>query len=100
CEIAIEALEHRYLLAGEKPRAAAAPSRKPRTIANSSGSSRRNASCPLSVTISAKDTRAPPALSACTIARDSAVGNSQSEVQEMTQTGVGVPLKALASPPP
>src|SRR5262249_56476604 len=39
CAIAIEALEHRYLLAGEKPRAAAAPSRKPRTIANSSGSS-------------------------------------------------------------
>src|SRR5262249_12060172 len=81
------------------PRALAAPSRKPRTMANSSGSSSRKASWPLSVTISANDTRAPPALSACTIARESEVGNSQSEVNEMTQKRVGVSLKALASAP-
>ena len=61
--------EHRYL-AG-RPRAFAAPSRKPRTIANSSGSSSRKASWPLSVVISANETRAPAALSACTMARDS-----------------------------
>ena len=50
--------------------------------------------------ISAKETRALPALRACTIARDSAVGNSQSEVNEITQNRVGVSLKALASTPP
>ena len=50
------------------PRAGRRP-RKPRTMANSSGSSSRNASWPLSVTISANDTRAAPALSACTMAR-------------------------------
>ena len=71
-----------------RPRALAAPSRKPRTIANSSGSSSRKASWPLSVTISANETRAPEALSACTMARDSGVGNSQSEVNDTTQKRV------------
>src|SRR5215203_4022381 len=98
-QIALEPLEHFYLRAGGKSRAFAAPSRKPRTIANNSGSSSRNASWPLSVTISAKETRAPPALSACTMARESAVGNSQSEVKEITQKRVGVSLNALASTP-
>ncbi len=67
------------------PRAAPAEPRKPRTMANSSGSSSRKASWPLSVTISANDTRAAPALSACTMARDSEVGNSQSDVNDTTQ---------------
>src|SRR5262249_29650175 len=64
-EIVLEPGEHGY----RRPRALAAPSRKPHTISNSSGSSSRNASWPLSVTISAKETRAPPALRACTMAR-------------------------------
>ena len=67
---------------------------------NISGSSSRKASWPLSVTISANDTRALAALSACTMARDSEVGNSQSLVNEMTQNRVGVSLNALASMPP
>src|SRR5205085_8608108 len=99
-EVALEPHEHRHLRAVGRPRALAAPSRKPRTMANSSGSSSRKASWPLSVTISAKETRAPPALGACTIARESEVGNSQSEVNETTQKRVGVSLKALASTPP
>ncbi len=59
-----------------------------------------NASCPRSVSISAKLTRALDALSACTSARDSDVGNSQSLVNEMMQNRVLVALKALASTPP
>src|SRR5260370_11531873 len=90
---------HRQALAEARPRVLAAPSRNPRTMANSSGSSSRKASWPLSVTISAKETRAPPALSACTIARESEVGKSQSDVKEITQNRVGVSLKALASTP-
>src|SRR5262249_6078196 len=82
------------------PRASLALSRKPRTIANNSGSSSRKASCPLSVTISANETRAEPALSACTMARDSTVGNSQSLVNEITQKRVLVPRNAWASTPP
>ena len=66
---------------------------------NNSGSSSRKASWPLSVTISANETRALEALSACTMARDSEVGNSQSLVNEITQKRVGVPLKAFASTP-
>src|SRR5262249_47408863 len=89
--------QRRYFVG--RPRALAAPSRKPRTIANSSGSSSRKASWPLSVTISANETRAPPALSACTMARESEVGNSQSEVNETTQKRVGVFLNALARTP-
>src|SRR5215471_14071869 len=81
------------------PRAAAAESRNPVTIWNNSGSSSRKASCPLSVAISAKETRAPAALRAWTMARDSGVGNSQSLVNEITQKRVGVALKALASTP-
>ena len=77
----------------------AAPSRKPRTIANSSGSSSRKASWPLSVTISANETRAPEAFSACTMARDSDVGNSQSEVNEITQKRVCAPRNAFATTP-
>ena len=34
------------------------------------------------------------------MARDSDVGNSQSEVNETTQKRVGAPLKAFASTPP
>src|SRR5262249_9607740 len=98
-EIVLDAHQHQRLRAGGRPRALAAPSRKPPTMANNSGSSSRKASWPLSVTISANETRAPPALSACTMARDSGVGNSQSEVNEITQNRVGVSLKALATTP-
>ena len=45
------------------------------------------------------ETRAPAALRACTMARDSAVGNSQSLVNEMTQKRVGVPRNAFAATP-
>src|SRR5271156_6088602 len=96
-EIVFESRKHGHLAA--RPRAFSAPSRKPRTIANSSGSSSRKASWPLSVVISANETRAPAALSACTIARDSEVGNNQSLVNEMTQKRVGAPRKALAATP-
>ena len=54
-------------------------SRNAREISKNSGTSSRNASWPRSVSISANDTRAPLALSACTMARDSEVGNSQSD---------------------
>src|SRR5262249_28566400 len=97
-EVLLVACQHGHH-AGGRPRALAAPSRKPRTMANSSGSSSRKASWPLSVTISANETRAPPAFSACTMARESEVGNSQSDVNETTQKRVGVFLKALASTP-
>jgi hypothetical protein len=53
----------------------------------------------LSVVISAKETRAPAALRARTMARDSVVGNSQSLVKEMTQKRVGAPRNALATTP-
>ena len=59
---------------------------------SSSGTSSRKASWPLSVSISTKETDAPPAFSACTMARESEVGNSQSEVKETTQKRV---LRAL-----
>src|SRR5262249_12553171 len=71
-QIAVDACEHGHARP-LRPRAFPAASRKPRTMANSSGSSSRKASWPLSVVISANDTRAPAALSACTIARDSDV---------------------------
>ncbi len=45
------------------------------------------------------DTRAPEALSAWTMARDSGVGNSQSEVNDTTQKRVSAPRKALATTP-
>src|SRR5258705_135424 len=98
-QIVLDAHQHGHPRAGRRPRALAAPSRNPRTIANNSGSSSRKASWPLSVTISANETRAPPALSACTMARESEVGKSQSDVKEITQNRVGVSLKALASTP-
>src|SRR5262249_53715124 len=63
-EIALEPRQHLYLLPFGRPRALPAESRKPRTMANNSGSSSRNASWPLSVVISANDTRALAALSA------------------------------------
>src|SRR6185312_10041829 len=97
-EVTFEAGQHPHL-PFFRPRALAAPSRNPRTMANSSGSSSRKASWPLSVTISANDTRAPEALSACTMARDSDVGNSQSEVNEMTQNRVRAPRNAFAAAP-
>src|SRR5207344_3331367 len=98
-EIAPLPHQHRRHRFPVRPRARPAPSRKPRTMANSSGSSSRKASWPLSVTISANETRAPPALRACTMARESEVGNSQSEVKEITQKRVGVALNALARMP-
>src|SRR6516162_575926 len=82
------------------PRASAAEERNPRTVANSSGSSRRKASWPRSVSISTKETLAPAALSARTTALLSGVGKSQSEVKETTQKRVLVPRKALARRPP
>src|SRR5580693_307787 len=82
------------------PLARAAASMKPCVVSMNSGTSSRNASCPRSVSISTKDTEAPPALSARTIARESVVGNSQSEVNETTQNRVREPLKALARDPP
>src|SRR5262249_46075256 len=82
------------------PRTAAAPFRKPDSVRNISGSSSRKASWPLSVSISTKETLAAAAFSACTMARFSRVGNSQSEVKEIEQKRVGEPLKALASTPP
>src|SRR5436305_1041540 len=94
-----EPLGHAFIDALARQLDAAAPSRKPRTIANNSGSSSRNASWPLSVVISANETRAPAALSACTMARDSAVGNSQSLVNEITQNRVGAPRNASATTP-
>ena len=45
------------------------------------------------------ETRAPAALRAWTMERDSGVGNSQSLVNEITQKRVGVPRNALATTP-
>src|SRR5215510_13129663 len=93
--------EHQlFLAANARPRLAAAAVRKPRMVANSSGSSSRKASWPLSDSISTKLTLAATALSACTISRLSRVGYSQSLVNETTQKRVLVPLKALASTSP
>src|SRR6202521_2152783 len=97
-EIPAETLEHHHL-PGLSPRSLPGPSRKPRTMANSSGSSSRQAPCPLSVSISGNETGAPAALSTWTMARDSAVGNSQSLVNEMTQNRVRAPWNACASTP-
>src|SRR6185437_156100 len=82
------------------PRAEPAPCRKPESVRNISGSSSRKASWPLSVSTSTNETLAAAAFSACTIERFSRVGNSQSEVKEIEQKRVGLPLKALASTPP
>ncbi len=82
------------------PLARAAASMKPFVVSMSSGTSSRKASCPRSVSISTKETEAPPAFSARTVARESLVGNSQSEVNETTQNRVREPLKAFASEPP
>src|SRR5581483_6760861 len=86
--------------AHRKPRCSAQPSRKPRITAKNSGSSSRKASWPLSLSISTKLTLAAQALSACTMARLSEVGNSQSLVKETTQNRVFVPLNAFESSPP
>src|SRR6185436_15253830 len=85
--------------AGFRPRFSAAALRKPRMVANSSGSSSRKASWPLSDSISTKLTLAATAFKACTISRLSRVGNSQSDVNETRQKRVLVPRKALASTP-
>ena len=61
------------------------------SVANSSGSCSRKASWPLSVSISTKLTLAATAFSACTRARLSEVGNSQSLVKEMMQKRGCVP---------
>src|ERR1700730_4921842 len=81
------------------PRCSAQPVKKPRRVSNSSGSCSRNASCPLSVSISTKLTLAAAAFSARTSSRLSDVGNSQSLVKEMMQKREGVPLKAFANAP-
>src|SRR5262249_24408045 len=82
------------------PRCSAQPAKKPRNVSNSSGSCSRNASCPLSVSISTKLTLAATAFSAWTSCRLSEVGNSQSLVNEMTQNRERVPSKALGNDPP
>src|SRR5439155_2101306 len=82
------------------PRCSAQPVRKPRNVANSSGSCSRKASCPLSVSISTKLTLAATAFSACTSARLSDVGNSQSLVKEMMQKRGCFPGKAAGNDPP
>src|SRR6266478_6507967 len=82
-----------------RPRAVPADCRNAREISKNSGTSSRNASWPRSVSISANDTRALEALSACTSARDSEVGNSQSLVNDTTQNRVWMPRKACASTP-
>ena len=73
---------------------------KPRAAENIAGSSSRKASWPLSLSTSTKATGAAAALSAWTIARESRVGNSQSDVNEITQKRVLMPRNALASTPP
>src|SRR5271167_5165514 len=83
----------------ESPRALPADCRKAREMSKNSGTSSRKASCPRSVSISAKLTRALEALSACTSARDSEVGNSQSLVNDTTQNRVSTPRNACASTP-
>src|SRR5579863_7531627 len=83
----------------ESPRAFAADCRKAREMSKNSGTSSRKASWPRSVSISAKLTRALEALSACTSARDSEVGNNQSLVKETTQKRVWIPRNARASTP-
>src|ERR1700758_4758777 len=82
-----------------RPRALPADPRNAREMSKNSGTSSRKASCPRSVSISANDTRALEALSACTSARDSEVGNSQSLVNDTTQKRVLMPRKASASTP-
>src|SRR5262249_42059382 len=82
------------------PRRSAEPVRKPRSVASNSGSSSRTASWPLSLSISTKLTLAATALRACTTARLSRVGNSQSLVKENRQKRTGVPRNTLASTPP
>src|SRR5581483_8228692 len=84
---------------GLSPRCSAQPARKPRSVANSSGSCSRKASWPLSVSISTKLTFAATAFSACTSSRLSEVGNSQSLVNEMMQNRALVPAKAAGSDP-
>src|SRR5579864_8492688 len=93
CQISSQCLAHALALA-------ATAFRKPRIVANISGSSSRNASCPRSVRISTKLTVAAVALSACAMSLFSAVGNSQSLVNEMMQKRVLLPAKASASRPP
>src|SRR5690606_31770258 len=88
---------HAHLL---RPLARAADVRKPSMAAKNSGSWSRKASWPRSVSISTKDTEAPAAFSACTTARFSSVGNSQSLVKETRQKRVSVPRNASASRPP
>src|SRR5665213_3773265 len=79
-----------------RPRCWAQPSRKPRKVAKNSGSSSRNASCPLSVSTSTKLTLAAIALSAWTIARLSLVGYSQTIMKQMTQNSLREPQTAMA----
>src|ERR1700722_16978931 len=82
------------------PLARAAASMKPFVVSMNSGTSSRKASCPRSVSISTKETEAPPAFSARTVARESLVGKSQWEVNDTTQRRVREPLMAFASEPP
>src|SRR5690606_9393001 len=86
--------------AGGRPRVRAAASRKPEMVANSSGSSSRKASWPLSVSISTKLTLAATAFRAWTISRLSGVGNNQSLVKEATKNRVAEPRNAFAATTP
>src|ERR1700753_2700002 len=81
-------MQHGHQGFSVSPRAVPHDSRNARTMSKNSGSSSRKASWPLSVSISAHETRPPPALSACPMARDSEGGNSQSDVNDTTQNRV------------
>src|SRR5947199_7548811 len=82
-----------------RPRATPAECRNAREISKNSGTSSRNASWPRSVSISANDTRALEAFSACTMARASEVGNSQSDVNDPTQQRVLITTHASRTTP-
>src|SRR5579862_4543826 len=82
------------------PARAATEPRNALMVAKSSGSSRRKASCPRSVSISTKLTLAAAAFKAWAMRLFSAVGKSQSLVKEMMQKCVFEPRKASAREPP
>src|SRR6185437_656175 len=81
------------------PTVTATAFRNPRMVLNNSGSSSRKASWPRSVAISTKLTMAAVAFSACATCLFSAVGNSQSLVNETIRKRDLARWKALASTP-
>src|ERR1700734_1252419 len=82
------------------PLARAAASMKPFVVSMSSGTSSRKASCPRSVSISTKETEAPPAFGARGGAGESLGEKSRWGVRETTKNRPRDPLKAFASAPP